>query len=106
MKNAITRCRGLSRQWLLTYGRCMNPKEEISKPEGHSTGLRKKERRELSRIQQQLLSHLFLVTGLTLYLVLFFIKSICACILNLQGDASQIAYCPIHNEILNKSYWF
>ena len=35
-------------------------KGEISKPEGHSTVLRKKERRELSRIQQQLLSHLFL----------------------------------------------
>ena len=61
MKNATTRCRGCYRQWLLTYGRCMNLKEEISKPEGHSTVLRKKERREQSRIQQQLLSHLFLV---------------------------------------------
>ena len=57
----ITRCRGCRRPWLLTYGRWMNLKGEISKPEGHSTVLRKKERRELSRIQQQLLSHSFLV---------------------------------------------
>ena len=61
MRNAITRCRGCRWPWLLTYGRWMNLKGEISKPEGHSTVLRKKERRELSRIQQQLLSHLFLL---------------------------------------------